>query len=147
MTAADPPILVGQRVHGRSVFINCPFDDSYKPIFEAIVFGVIALGFDIRSALSRDTGTEERLTKITSLIEECGFGIHDLSFMRIDPGTRLPRYNMAFELGLFLGCCEYGVRRHAAKSCLILDQQKMALPKVALGLKRPGCASARRQAF
>ena len=77
-------------------------------MFDAIVFAVIALNFDARSALARDTGTEERLRKIVRMIGESRFGIHDLSFMRVDRKTRLPRYNMAFELGLFLGCCEYG---------------------------------------
>lgn len=124
MMPAKPGPGTERGARARSVFTNCPFDDSYKPMFEAIVFAVIALGFDVRSALSRDTGTEERLTKITTLIEEWGFGVHDLSFMRIDPGTRLPRYNMAFELGLFLGCCEYGRRKQTGESCLILDRQK-----------------------
>lgn len=31
---------------------------------------------------------------------------------------------MAFELGLFLGCCEYGGLPQASKSCLILDRQR-----------------------
>jgi len=93
-------------------------------MFDAIVFAVIALNFDARSALERDTGTEERLRKIVRMIGESRFGIHDLSFMRVDRKTRLPRYNMAFELGLFLGCCEYGGRRHTTKSCLILDRQR-----------------------
>jgi len=44
--------------------------------------------------------------------------------MRVDRLTKLPRYNMAFELGLFLGCCEFGGRGHAGKSCLILDRQR-----------------------
>lgn len=44
--------------------------------------------------------------------------------MRIDKKTRLPRYNMVFELGLFLGCRRYGGQRQEAKSCLILDRQR-----------------------
>jgi hypothetical protein len=88
------------------------------------VFAVLALGFDVQSALGRDTGTEERLSKILRMIGNCQFGIHDLSFMRIDRKTRLPRYNMVFELGLFLGCCEYGSSQQAGKSCLILDRER-----------------------
>ncbi len=84
----------------------------------------MALGFEARCALERETGTEERLKKITQIIRDCEFGIHDLSFMRVDPGTRLPRYNMALELGLFLGCCEFGGKRQAGKSCLILDRDR-----------------------
>jgi len=42
--------------------------------------------------------------------------------MTLDPGTRLPRHNMAFELGLFLGW-EFANRRRTRKSCLILDRE------------------------
>jgi hypothetical protein len=107
-----------------AVFINCPFDPSYRPVFDAIVFAVMALGFEPRCALERDTGTQERLKKIVEIIHSCQFGIHDLSFMRIDRSTKLPRYNMAFELGLFLGCCEFGGEGHKGKSCLILDRER-----------------------
>ena len=111
-----------------AVFINCPFDSSYRKIFDAIVFAVCALGFEPRCALDRDDGTEERLTKILELIDQCPFGIHDLSYMKIDPRTRLPRQNMSFELGLFLGL-EYAKRDRATgkkpqKSCLILDRHQ-----------------------
>ncbi len=92
-------------------------------MFDGIAFTVIALGFDVRCALERDTGTEERLGKIARAISECRFGIHDISFMRIDKKTRLPRYNMVFELGLFLGCRHYGGQRQEGESCLILDRQ------------------------
>jgi hypothetical protein len=117
----------GKRPRKRApdaVFINCPFDTSYRSMFDAIVFTVITLGFDVRCALERDTGTEERLGKIARAIGECRFGVHDISFMRIDKKTRLPRYNMVFELGLFLGCREYGGLPQKAKSCLILDRQR-----------------------
>jgi len=107
-----------------AVFINCPFDASYRRLFDAIVFAVMALGFEPRCALERDTGTQERLRKIIEIIHSCPFGIHDLSFMRIDRRTKLPRYNMAFELGLFLGCSEFGSPGQAAKSCLILDRER-----------------------
>ena len=53
------------------VFINCPFDHTYKPIFDAIVFAVHDLGFVARSALEIDDGPEVRLTKIERIIEEC----------------------------------------------------------------------------
>ena len=116
-----------------AVFINCPFDPSYRPVFDAIVFAVMALGFEPRCALERDTGTQDRLKKIVEIIHSCQFGIHDLSFMRIDRSTKLPRYNMAFELGLFLGCCEFGGEGHKGKSCLILGPRTLAISKVAIG--------------
>jgi len=106
-----------------AVFINCPFDPSYRKIFDAIVFTVCALGFEPQCALGRDDGSEERLTKILELIDRCSFGIHDLSFMKLDPGTRLPRHNMPFELGLFLGI-KFAANNQAKKSCLILDRDQ-----------------------
>jgi hypothetical protein len=106
--------------NNRTVFINCPFDATYRKIFDAIVFSVCALGFEPRCALDQDSVTEERLTKILNLIEWCPFSIHDLSNMKIDPGTRLPRHNMPFELGLFLG---YEFASRTQKSCLILDKE------------------------
>jgi hypothetical protein len=89
----------------------------------------MALGFEARCALERETGTQERLKKILEIIGICEFGIHDLSFMRLDPRTKLPRYNMAFELGLFLGCCEFGGESHKKKSGLILDRDRLRYRK------------------
>lgn len=106
-----------------AVFINCPFDSTYRKIFDAIVFAVCALGFQPCCALDRDDGSEERLTKILQMVERCQFGIHDLSHMKLDPGTRLPRHNMPFELGIFLGC-KFARRGRSTKSCLILDRAK-----------------------
>ena len=71
---------------------------------------VMALRFGARCALERATGTQERLKKILEIIGTCQLGIHDFSFMRIDPGTRLPRYNLACELGLVLGWSEFGAK-------------------------------------
>ena len=81
--------MVRPDVYGRNVFINCPFDATYRKIFDAIVFSVCALGFEPRCALDQDSGTEERLTKILNLIECSPFCIHDLSYMKIDPRTRI----------------------------------------------------------
>jgi hypothetical protein len=74
--------------HNRTVFINCPFDSSYRQIFDAIVFAVCHLGFEPRCALDQDSGTEERLTKILLLIDRCQDGIHDLSYIKDGPRPR-----------------------------------------------------------
>jgi hypothetical protein len=102
---------------GKDVFINCPFDTTYKPIFDAIVFAVKHLGFNARSALEVDDASEVRLAKIIRIIEECAYGIHDISAVAPRTGTDLPRFNMPLELGLYLGCQRFGaeptVRRRA----------------------------------
>lgn len=122
---------LGSKVRPKapSVFINCPFDRSYYKMRDAIVFAVMALGFEVRCALERDTATEARLEKILQIIRTCQFGVHDISFVRLDPVTRLPRYNMPFELGLFLGCCEFGTKQEDRMSCLILDRDRYRYQK------------------
>ena len=107
----------------NSVFINCPFDADYRPIFHAIVFAVQDLGFAARCALERDDSAENRLQKLCDLIKVCKYGIHDLSRAERNSAD-LPRFNMPFELGLFLGCREYGTPRHKQKVALILDSDK-----------------------
>jgi hypothetical protein len=108
-------------VHPDHVFINCPFGGDYKPIFDAIVFAIRDLGFEARSALEFDDAAEVRLAKIERIIEECHYGVHDISNVRLDAKTGLPRFNMPLELGLFLGCKRFGARRQRDKVCVILD--------------------------
>ena len=87
-----------------SVFINCPFDVEYAPIFEAIVFCILDCGFIPRCALEEaDSGTF-RLNKIQKIIRRSEYTIHDLSRVELSTDTRLPRFNMPFELGLDLRC-------------------------------------------
>lgn len=110
-------------LHDSAVFLNCPFDAGYRPIFHAAVFAIQGLGFAPRSALEEDDGSEVRLTKIERIIEECRFGIHDLSAVELDKLTRLPRFNMPLELGLFLGCRRFGGEHQHKKTSLILDRE------------------------
>ena len=109
--------------HLRSnhVFINCPFDPNYRPIFNAILFAVLDLGFVGRCALEELDASEFRLSKIQRIIEECRYGIHDLSAVELDPATHLPRFNMPLELGLFLGCKRFGPPDQGNKRTLVLD--------------------------
>ncbi len=103
------------------VFVNCPFDKGYKPIFDAIVFAVTDLGFVARSAREEDDGGEFRLAKIQRIIEQCRYGVHDISSVTLDSTHKLPRFNMPLELGLFLGCKRYGSNRQRYKVSLIFD--------------------------
>lgn len=109
------------RLRNSDVFINCPFDPGYRPIFNAIVFSVYDLGFVARSALEEDDAGEFRLSKIERIIEECRFGINDLSAVALDAVTGLPRFNMPLELGLFLGCKHFGPPKQSRKRTLVLD--------------------------
>jgi hypothetical protein len=104
------------------VFLNCPFDATYRPLFEAIVFAVHRCGFVARCALEDGDSDVVRFEKIVRMIGECELGIHDLS--RVDTEGKFPRFNMPFELGLFLGARRYGTARNRRKRALILEGVK-----------------------
>lgn len=107
----------------QNVFINCPFDDLYTPLFDAIVFAVHEIGFRPRCALEASNALQVRLEKILQIISECKYSIHDLSRTELDPDSGLPRFNMPLELGLDLGCKRFGNNQQKSKVCLILDTQ------------------------
>ncbi len=87
---------------GRDVFINCPFDQQYRPLLHALLFVVHDCGFHARAALEVEDSGEVRVQKILRIIGESPYGIHDIS--RVES----PRFNMPLELGLF------SVRKHSA---------------------------------
>ena len=105
------------------VFVNCPFDDEYKPLFDATVFCIHDAGFIAHCALEISDSSQNRLSKILSLIGTCKYGLHDISRVGLDVDTSLPRFNMPLEFGIFLGCKAFGNRTHQAKSCLVLDSE------------------------
>jgi hypothetical protein len=113
----------------RSVFVNCPFDEAYRPLFESIVFAIYDCGYFARSALEVDDGSEVRIEKIGRIIASCRFGIHDISRTDPDAGTGLPRFNMPLELGMFLGAKRYGRAEQKQKNCLILDVERYRYQK------------------
>ncbi len=117
------------RDYSQNVFINCPFDDEYQPIFHAIVFAIYDCGYIARCALEQDNGGISRFEKIYRIILECKFGIHDISRTELDDINGLPRFNMPLEFGVFLGARKYGGNLQKAKSCLILDREKYRYQK------------------
>jgi hypothetical protein len=105
-----------------SVFINCPFDPQYQPLFEAIVFCVSACGFVPRCTLELTDAAEVRIENIYRLIAQCNHSIHDISGTEVDDQPyQLPRFNMPLELGIFLGAKRFG-GRSSHKRCLIMDR-------------------------
>jgi hypothetical protein len=108
----------------RDVFVNCAFDAGFRPLFYAIVFAVTRSGFIARCALEADDSAETRFVKIQRIVEECRFGIHDISRTQLDGLPPLPRFNMPLELGLFLGARRYGSPAQRRKRLLILDTEQ-----------------------
>jgi hypothetical protein len=107
----------------KNVFINCPFDDAYRPLFHAIVFTIHDVGFNPRCALEASNAGQFRLSKILDIISECKYGVHDLSRTELDSANQLPRFNMPLELGLDLSCRRFGRNYHQEKVILILDRE------------------------
>src|SRR5205085_11330703 len=99
-----------------AVFINCPFDEAYRPLFEAVVFAVHDCGYVARSSLEVTAASQVRIEKIPAIIEACKLGIHDISRTEIDPQTQLLRFNMPLELGLCLGAERFGAGKHKTKT-------------------------------
>lgn len=106
------------------VFINCPFDETHQPLFQALFFAIHDCGLVARSALEVDDGAEVRIDKIARIISECRHSVHDISRVEPDAGSGLPRMNMPFELGLFLGAKRFGHGRQTGKTCIILDRER-----------------------
>ena len=106
-----------------NVFINCPFDSTYKPLFDAIVFTVHDCGFMARCALEEEDTSQVRIDKIYTIIADCRYGIHDISRTELDEISGLPRFNMPLELGIFLGAKKFGVKEQKRKNCLVLDRE------------------------
>jgi len=110
--------------YNDNVFVNCPFDLRYKRIFDAIVFTIYDCGFVARCSLEEDAAGEARLAKILDLVSESRYAIHDISRTQLDRKSKLPRFNMPLELGVYLGAQRFGNRTQQLKKFLILDRDQ-----------------------
>jgi hypothetical protein len=93
----------------------------YQPVFRAIIFTVFDCGFMPRTALEVSDTDDIRIEKIIRLIRESRYSIHDISRTEQDGNTRLPRFNMPFEFGIYVGAKRFGDKRQREKSCLVMD--------------------------
>jgi hypothetical protein len=87
----------------KSVFINCPFDDDFQPLFHAIVLTVAAQGFTPRCAHETEGQADPRIVRIARGLMESKYSIHDLSRYQGQGAENLGRFNMPLELGIALG--------------------------------------------
>lgn len=83
-----------------SVFINCPFDKDYLPIFDAVVFATVCCGFLPRCAIESGCTAVPRMDRITQAILASKYSIHDLCRCRGEGDANLARFNMPLELGV-----------------------------------------------
>jgi len=94
------------------VFLNIPYDKTFDRLFLAYIAGISAFGM-VPHATLEIPDSSRRLDKILKLARSCKFSVHDLSRVQLDPAKpRVPRFNMAFELGL---CVADANRRQGQK--------------------------------
>jgi hypothetical protein len=115
--------------YADSVFVNCPFDAKYRPLFLAILFAVHDCGFVARHALQGVGGRESRLDKIVRLIRSSRLSIHDVSRVEPSRGSRLPRFNMPFECGVAYGATAFDDAKREKVPSLRRDLLVMAAVK------------------
>lgn len=106
-----------------NVFVNCPFDDAYRPMLRPILFTIIDLGLTPRIALESLDSGKPRIDKIIALITSSRYAIHDLSRIRATAVDEYYRMNMPFELGLDVGCALFKGEHWSSKRCLILEAE------------------------
>jgi hypothetical protein len=112
-----------------NVFINCPFDSEYSILLRPLIFTLIY--FDLQPRLSQTKSSSNiRINQIKEHIRESKYGIHDLSRSKPMKKNELPRFNMPYELGLDIGCAEYGGKKFKAKKILILETERCHYQKV-----------------
>ena len=86
-----------------SVFINCPYDDDYEPLLDAIVFTTVCCGFQPRTADESSDTDVPRMDRILHAVFTSNYSIHDLSRCKGEGEELLARFNMPLELGLAVG--------------------------------------------
>lgn len=121
--------MEARRISTDDVFINCPFDDEYASIFRALVFTIFACGFRPRSARELDDSGQTRIDKLYNLINDCRYGLHDISRTQLDPIHSLPRFNMPLELGIFMGAKRFGGQEQRRKRLLVVDVEQYRYQK------------------
>jgi hypothetical protein len=104
------------------VFINCPFDEAFAPLLEAMLFCVVFSGLNPRLATESLEAGQNRLDKIFSLAKGAKFSIHDLSRSRSSKAKEFMRMNMPFELGLDLGIRRSATDLPSPKKFLIFER-------------------------
>lgn len=91
-----------------------------------MIFAIHDCGFVARLAVEDTGGSEMRIDKITRIIRESCYSIHDISRVEGAGPSNLPRFNMPFEAGLAMGATRFespasGQHR---RDFLLLDAQK-----------------------
>lgn len=121
----------------KNVFVNCPFDADFRQLLLGVVFTILYFGYKPRLSSERADSAENRIDKITGLIKESKFGVHDLSRLVSTTKGEAYRMNMPFELGIDYGCKKLKGGKWNAKKILILEKERYRFQKAISDLS--GC--------
>lgn len=109
----------------KNVFINCPFDNSYiNDLLKPMIYLIVRNGYKPRLSLEISDSGQVRLEKITDIIKNCKYSIHDLSLVKSVKPKEFARMNMPFELGIDYGLRKSGIKPLDTKQFLILEAVK-----------------------
>jgi hypothetical protein len=103
-----------------SVFINCPYDEDFRALFDAAVFAAVCCGFMPRCALETGTVAEPRMSRILRAIAASKYSIHDLSRCAGEGDANLARFNMPLELGIAMAHRDLSRREAVRHDWLVL---------------------------
>lgn len=108
-----------------NIFINCPLDEKYiNDLLKPMLYVILKNGYNPRLALEISDSGQFRLEKITKIIRECRYSIHDLSIVKSSKKGEYARLNMPFELGIDYGIRFFGGKILNSKKFLILEAVK-----------------------
>ena len=117
-------MAAGARRSARDVFCNFPFDSNYERLYFALVAALLCTGQTPRTVLEIPPSAD-RLARLLALLAECPYSLHDLSRVQLSARpTRVPRFNMPFELGLAVSLAKTSPKRHAFR---LLEEQPFRL--------------------
>ncbi len=112
-----------------NVFVNCPFDKEYNSLLRALAFTILYLDLEPKIAQTFSSSAI-RINQIKQHIRNSKYSIHDISRSKPLKQDELPRFNMPYELGLDIGCNEYGGKKFSQKKALILESERYHYHKV-----------------
>jgi len=113
--------------YSNNVFINCPFDNSYKKILERLLFVLEFYEYKVFISTNMSSG-HDRLSNIIELIEKSKFTFHDMSRHIAQKKGEYARFNMPFELGIDIGCFHFR-RNRQDKVIAMLDSSPHSYDK------------------
>lgn len=108
----------------KNVFINCPYTPDYREFLQAIVFVLLRIGLEPKTASQDSDSGALRIAKIKELIESCRHGVHDLSLVSAVAAGEPARMNRPYELGIDLGARWFGKPPLDKKVTLVLEKKR-----------------------